>query len=83
MEKLVHKAKRNTNADNEFLLRTLYKTSAIRKLRDEIAPRFEDLQAGFTRVTYLGRRRNDKAQVGMIELLGNPIEEYEKEEEKA
>ena len=83
MEKLVHKARGTSTADNEFLLKTLFKTSAIRKLRDEIVPRFKDLPAGFTRVKYLGRRSNDKAKVGMIELIGNPIEIEEKEEEQA
>ena len=61
MEKLVHKAKRDTNADRIFLKATLYKNSAIKKLRTEIAPRFNDLPGGFTRVTYLGRRSIDKA----------------------
>ena len=40
------------------------------------------MPAGFTRVTSLGKRQNDKADVGLIEFLGNPIEEYEKAEEK-
>ena len=61
MEKLVHKARGTSNADNRFLIQTLYKTSAVKKLREEIVPRLDDIQGGFTRVTYLGRRRNDKA----------------------
>ena len=39
------------------------------------------MPAGFTRVTRLGKRANDKAEVGLIEFIGNPIEEYEKAEE--
>ena len=33
-------------------------------------------------MTSLGKRQNDKANVGLIEFIGNPIEEYEKAEEK-
>ena len=83
VEKLVHKAKRGTNADVNYIKEKLFTNNAIEKLQSEIAPRFKDLPAGFTRVTSLGKRQNDKADVGLIEFLGNPIEEYEKAEEKA
>ena len=76
MEKIMHKAKRGTNADMNFLYKTLYKTSMVAKVRDEIAPRFKDLPAGFTRIEFLGNRLNDKASVSMIELIGNEIAEF-------
>ena len=82
MEKLIHKAKRGTNADNNFLYRTLYKPSMIVKLREEIAPRFKDLPAGFTRIENLGHRLNDKAPVSMIEIIGNEIAEFQKNEQE-
>jgi len=63
------------------LKKTLFTSQAIKKLKEEIAPRFKNLPAGFTRISYIGRRNNDKAQAAYIELLGNPIEEYEKNEE--
>lgn len=53
----------------------------MKRLNLEIAPRFKDLPGGFTRVTYLGRRNNDKAEMGMIEFVDNPIREYEQNEE--
>jgi len=53
----------------------------MKRLNHEIAPRFKDLPGGFTRVTYLGRRNNDKAEMGMIEFVDNPIREYEQNEE--
>ena len=82
VEKLVHKAKRGTNADVNYIESKIYTKSAIQKLQNEIAPRFKELPGGFTRVTSLGKRRNDKADVGLIEFIGNPIEEYEKAEEE-
>ena len=46
-----------------------------------IAPRFSSLPAGFTRIQRLPRRRNDKAEASVIEILGNKQSEFEKNEE--
>ena len=66
IEKLVIKAKRNTREDNLFLKQNLRRPEAIKKLKEEIAPRFRTLPAGFTRVEAKGSRQNDKAEIGMI-----------------
>ena len=63
VEKLVHKAKRGTNADVNYIKEKLFTANAVEKLQNEIAPRFKELPAGFTRVTSLGKRLNDKANV--------------------
>jgi large subunit ribosomal protein L17 len=81
IEKLVRKSKRGQNEDHRFINQKLFTTKAMKRLNTEIAPRFEDLDAGFTRVEYLGRRNNDKARMAMIEFTKNPIREYEKNEE--
>ena len=76
MEKLVHKAKRQTQNDHKYLKQILFKNSCIKKLTQEIAPRFKDLPAGFTRIEYMGKRSYDKGNRAMIELIGNDIEKY-------
>ena len=53
---------------------------AVRKLENEIAPRFKDLPGGFTRVTKLGQRKGDNAEMSCIEILRNPMIEFEKNE---
>jgi len=80
IERLVHKAKVGNNEDHRFINATLFNTGAMARLNREIAPRFKDLPGGFTRVEYLGRRRNDKAEMAMIEFTKNPIREYEENE---
>jgi large subunit ribosomal protein L17 len=71
MERLIHKAKANTNQGRLFLKSYLFTDAAINKLTNEIAPRFAELPAGFTRVELLGKRSVDKGDAAMIEILGN------------
>ena len=77
VEKLIHKAKADNPQGHLFLKRTLFTPQAIKKIKEEIAPRYKDHAAGFTRVEFIGRRRNDKAQIAIIELMGNPMQEFE------
>lgn len=42
--------------------------SAVKKLFDELAPRFNQRNGGYTRVLKLGRRRGDAAPISIIEL---------------
>ena len=42
---------------------------ALRKLFDEIAPRFSDRPGGYTRIIRTGSRHGDNAQMAFLELL--------------
>ena len=75
MEKLIHKAKRLSPSDHLYLQQNVRTQKAMHNLKNKIAPRFKDLPAGFTRVEYCGTRANDRAKVGMIEILGNKHQE--------
>lgn len=44
---------------------------AVRKLFDEIAPRFKDRNGGYTRVIKFGVRRGDAAPLSVVEFTGN------------
>ena len=81
MERLVHKARQQDAQGMRFLRQTLYTNAAIKKLTDEIAPRFKELPAGFTRVEFTGKRNVDKGNRAMIEIIGNPYAEFETNED--
>ena len=44
---------------------------AVKKLFDEIAPRFKDRNGGYTRVIKFGHRRGDAAMLSVIEFTGS------------
>ena len=43
--------------------------SIVKKLFDELAPRYQSRQGGYTRVTKLGLRAGDAAPVSIVELV--------------
>jgi large subunit ribosomal protein L17 len=71
VERLIHKAKANTPQSRIYMKSFLFSNAAIDKLFNEIAPRFNELPAGFTRVELLGKRKSDKGDAAIIEILGN------------
>jgi large subunit ribosomal protein L17 len=49
----------------------------VRRLFDEIAPRFIDRPGGYTRVMRLGRRHGDGAEMAIIEFVDYDLAEHE------
>jgi large subunit ribosomal protein L17 len=41
----------------------------VKKLFDDIAPRFKNRQGGYTRILKLGPRQGDSAEMVLIELV--------------
>jgi large subunit ribosomal protein L17 len=53
---------------------------ALRKLFDEIAPRYANRPGGYTRLIKLPRRQGDNAKMALVQLVdNNPTEEEAKE----
>lgn len=69
VEPLVTKARKNRPIDREMIMKSLYTGKAVKKLIDEIAPRYKDRQGGYTRIVKLGLRANDKGEKVHIEFV--------------
>ncbi len=69
VEKMITLGKKNTLASYRKALSFITKEDVANKLFKEIAPKYAVRNGGYTRVTSLGARRGDAAEMAIIELL--------------
>ena len=70
-DKMITLGKENTLASRRRALAFITNETVVKKLFDEIAPKFADTNGGYTTVVKLGPRRGDGAEMALIELVGN------------
>ena len=68
-EKLITKAKKNTLISRRMLTKYLYTPNAIKKMLEQIGPRYKNRNGGYTRIIKIGARQGDRAQIVQIELV--------------
>ena len=68
-EKLITLAKRGDVQARRQIRRTIADPDLLRKLVNEVAPRYEDRPGGYTRMLKLGPRRGDAAAMVLLELV--------------
>ncbi len=68
IEKIITKSKTNNIATVRFLASNFGKTS-VKKLLQEIGPKFAGRNGGYTRIIGLPRRPSDGAKMAIIELV--------------
>ena len=68
-EKLITLAKRNDLHSRRLAARRIRDKEVLRKLFDNIAPRYTDRPGGYTRIIKLGTRFGDGASMAVIELV--------------
>ena len=69
-EKMITIAKEPTLTAKRQVLAYVTKESVVKKLFDEIAPKYKDVNGGYTRIIKTGPRRGDAAEMCIIELVG-------------
>jgi large subunit ribosomal protein L17 len=69
-DRMVTLGKRGDLAARRLAFNFLQSRDDVKKLFDEIAPRFKDRQGGYTRVVKFGFRRGDAAPLSIIEFTG-------------
>ena len=68
-EKMITLGKKNTLASRRQALSFMTREDVVKKLFDETSPGYEDRNGGYTRITRLGPRRGDGAEMAVIELV--------------
>ena len=74
-EKLVTKARNDTVHHRRLVRRWVPSRDLVKKLFDDVAPRFADRPGGYTRILKLGPRPRDAAEMAILEWVD--YEEHE------
>ncbi len=69
VEKLITLGKKNTLQTRRELLSKLFVDSAVKKVLEELSPRYKERKGGYLRITKLGFRQGDAAKVVRIEFV--------------
>ena len=68
-DKMITLAKRGDLHARRQAMSYVYDEDVVKKLFDEIGPKYEDRNGGYTRVLRLAPRRGDGAEMAIIELV--------------
>ena len=68
-EKYITLAKDNSLNSKRQAMAFITKEAVVAKLYNEIAPKYADRNGGYCRITKIGPRRGDAAEMAIIELI--------------
>lgn len=68
-EKMITLGKKNTLHTRRQALAYITKEDVVKKLFDEIAPKYEERKGGYTRILKTGPRKGDSAEMAIIQLV--------------
>ena len=73
VEKMITLAKRDTLHTRRQAASFLTTPASVKKLFDTLGSRFGQRNGGYTRITRLGNRKGDGAELAMLELVGSEL----------
>ena len=68
-EKMITLAKEDTLANKRAAMSYITKEGVVKKLFDEIGPKYKEVPGGYCRIIKTGPRRGDAAEMCIIELV--------------
>ncbi len=68
-EKYITLAKTNNLSNKRQAMAFITKEDVVAKLFNEIAPKYMEVNGGYCRITRIGPRRGDAAEMAIIELI--------------
>ena len=81
-ERLITQAKRDDDRlhARRLVAREIHDVTVVKKLFDDLGPRYATRPGGYTRILRLGPRRGDAAEMAIVELLGSEYQPEKKED---
>ena len=81
-EKMITLARKDTLHAKRQALSFIYKKPVVKKLFEELGPRFSERPGGYTRIVKIGPRAGDGAEMAILELIGSEFKKKEKKKRK-
>ena len=81
-EKMITLAKKNTLQTRRQALSYIYKKEVVKKLFDDIGPRFSERPGGYTRIVKVGARAGDGAEMAVLEMIGTEFKKKASKKDK-
>ena len=75
VEKMITRAKVDSVHNRREISKSIPDKAVVAKLFTDIAPRFEKRPGGYTRILKLGYRKNDAAEMVLLELVERDVTE--------
>ncbi|MCR4313742.1 MAG: 50S ribosomal protein L17 [Candidatus Uhrbacteria bacterium] len=69
VEKAITSGKKPTLASRRKLLSFFYTEHPVKKIFEVLGPRYQNREGGYTRIIKIGARKNDGAEMVLIELV--------------
>jgi large subunit ribosomal protein L17 len=72
-EKIITRGRKDTVHARRLVAGSVYGSKAVKKVFDELGPRYSDRPGGYTRILKLGPRKGDAAEEVILELVDSPV----------
>jgi len=72
-EKMITLSRTNSLHARRRALRFIFKEDVVKKMFEEIGPRFSERPGGYTRIVKLGPRDGDGTEMAMLEMVGSEL----------
>lgn len=72
-EKIITRGRKDTVHARRLVAGSVYGSDAVKKVFNELGPRYADRPGGYTRILKLGPRKGDAAEEVILELVESPV----------
>ncbi|MCK5786770.1 MAG: 50S ribosomal protein L17 [Candidatus Sabulitectum sp.] len=73
-ERIITKGKKDTVHSRRIVAGMVFGSVAVKKIFNELGPRYADRPGGYTRIIKLGPRHGDAAEAVILELVDSPAD---------
>ncbi|MBD3368907.1 50S ribosomal protein L17 [Candidatus Fermentibacteria bacterium] len=80
-ERVITRGKKDTVHARRLVAKQVYGSEAVKKVFNELGPRYRERPGGYTRILKLGKRLGDTAEECILELVDSPVKVGSEKEE--